>query len=431
MKKRWLTLCFVVGILAVLGALGWGTLRVVRVASAGSNSEVPATRVRKGRVTITVAARGELQGGNSEMMIAPMTGGGDMAITYLREPGELVKAGDTVVEFDTTQQEYNLKEAEADLAEAQQQVIQAEANAASLEEESRYAVLAAAADTKIADLEVRRNPLLAAIAARENQLTLENAKSRQRQAEQDFNNKKATAGAGIAIQKAAENKAKVMLDMAQRTIDSMVLKAKTSGYVNVQQNSNQNLMYYGMQLPNFQIGDSARAGQVVAQIPDLNHWEVSANIPEVDRGHLSPGQKVSVRTAALAGREFAGHIKSLGGTTGPPWNRSFECRIALDQTGPELRPGMSSNLVITVESLDNALWIPSQALFESDGRAFVYLRTPQGFVPHDVALVRRGESQAVLTGIREGDLVALSNPDQQSKPAGSSTAGGAMKAISR
>ena len=72
--------------------------------------------------------------------------------------------------------------------------------------------------------------------------------------------------------------------------------------------------------------------------------------------------------------------------------------------------------------------MPSQAVFESDGRAFVYLRTPQGFVPHDVTLVRRSESQAVLTGLRDGDPVALSNPDQSSKPA---AAGGVMKAVSR
>jgi multidrug efflux pump subunit AcrA (membrane-fusion protein) len=187
-------------------------------------------------------------------------------------------------------------------------------------------------------------------------------------------------------------------------------------------------MYYGMQLPNFQTGDFARAGQVVAQIPDLNHWEVLANIPEIDRGHLNPGQKVTVRVAALPGRQFAGHIKTLGGTTGPPWNRSFECRIALDRAGPELRPGMTSNLVITVDALDDVLWVPSQAVFENDGRAFVYLRTPQGFVPHDVTLVRRSESQAVLTGLRDGDLVALSNPDQSSRP---EAAGGVMKAVSR
>lgn len=419
-------------VLVVLAALAWGTLRVVHLSTATTSADVPTTSVKRGKVTIAVTARGELQGGNSEMIITPQTGGGDIAISYLREPGELVKAGDTIVEFDTTQQEYNLKEAQADLAEAEQLVIQAKATAEYTEEEANYNVLSAQADTKVAELEVRRNPLLSSIAAKENDNALESARDKQRQAEQDSKNKKATVGAGIAIQIANQNKAKVMVDMAQRTIDSMALKSKTSGYVNIQTTANQVLCCYpGQILPQFQVGDAARAGQVVAQIPDLTHWEVSANIPELDRGHLSPGERVVVRAAALPGRQFAGHIKSLGGTTGAPWNRSFECRVALDETGPELRPGMTTTIVITAESLDNVLWVPSQAVFESDGRAFVYLRKPEGFVPHDVSLVRRSESQAVLTGLREGDLVALSNPDQENKPASAAQGGGVMKAVSR
>ena len=91
----------------------------------------------------------------------------------------------------------------------------------------------------------------------------------------------------------------------------------------------------------------------VAQIPDLKNWEVSAQVGELDRGHLTPGQQVSIAVVALAGKTFPGHVKSLGGTAGSPWDRHFECRISLDQPAPELRPGMTSNMVITVETLDN------------------------------------------------------------------------------
>src|SRR4029077_14557697 len=136
---------------------------------------------------------------------------------------------------------------------------------------------------------------------------------------------------------------------AQRQIDSMILKAKTTGYVNVQQNSNQSQVFFGQQLPDFHVGDTARSGQAVAQIPDMSRWEVSASIPELDRGHLDLGQKVTIRVAAIPGREFHGHVKRLGGPAGPPWDRRFENRIALDETRPELRPGMTSNLLITVE----------------------------------------------------------------------------------
>ena len=428
MKLR--TVLLLLSVLAVVAFLAWGAIRIVRTTTATTALELPTTRVKQGRVTLTVACRGELQGGNSEMLTAPMIGGTDMAITSLRDPGELVSPGDVVVQFDTTEQEFKLKEAEADLAEAQQQILKAEADSLATDEESQYAMLNAQSEVQLAELEIRRNPTLAAIAARQNEILLEAARNRLRQATQDLANKKATSSAGIAIQKALENKARVMADLARKNIADMTLKAKTGGYVNVQQNSNQNMMYWGMQLPPFQLGDTARSGMAVAQIPDLHSWEVSANVGELDRGHLSVGQKVTIRVVALAGREFEGKVKNIGGTTGPPWDRRFEARISLDRAVAELRPGMTSNLVITVETLDNVLWIPAQALFESDGRTFVYTQGPSGFVPHDVALVRRSESQAVITGLKEGEIVAMSNPDQQLK-SGAAQSGSAMKALSQ
>jgi HlyD family secretion protein len=418
-------------VLAIVGALAWGAMRVVKTVNTAPVSEVPITRVKRGRVIVTVSARGELQGGNSENLTAPMVGGGDLPITFLRDPGEVVSEGDVVVQFDTTQQEYNLREAEADLAEAEQQVIKAEADSQASDEEAKYAMVSSEADVKQAEIECRKNPLVASIKAKQNDLALEAAKDRQRQTHQDYDNKKATSAAGIAIQKANQNKSKVMADLAKRNIDNMTLKAKTAGYVNVQQNTNMNMMYWGMALPSFQLGDSARSGMTVAQIPDLKNWEVSASIGELDRGHLTAGQHVTLGVVALAGKEFTGIVKSLGGTTGSPWDRHFECRITLDKGGPELRPGMTSNLIITVETLDNVLWVPFQALFESDGRTFLYAKTPNGFMPHDVKMVRRSESQVVIENIKEGDIVAMSNPDQSSKPGAPGQQSGAMKALQK
>ena len=134
--------------LLIAGALtSLAVLRFSRAASvdgAPRISTVPATRVKRGTVTLTVSARGELQGGNSEMLAAPTIGGNDMGITFLREPGELVNPGDEVVRLDTTEQEFKLREAEADLAEAEQHIVQAQADAEAGEEEDRYQLQAAA-----------------------------------------------------------------------------------------------------------------------------------------------------------------------------------------------------------------------------------------------------------------------------------------------
>jgi len=224
------------------------------------------------------------------MLAAPMAGGGDLAITYLRDAGEFVKEGDTVVQFDTTLQEFNLREADDDLAEAEQQVKKAEADSNATLEEARYAVLSAESDVKQAELEVRKNEVVAGVVAQQNDVALEAARNRLKQPEQDFENKKRTAAPSIAIQKAAVEKAKVVAQSAQRTIDNMVPKAKTPGYVNIQPNNNTNMFFYGQTLPPFQIGDTARAGMPVAQIPDMSTWEVVAKIPEADRGHLEPAK---------------------------------------------------------------------------------------------------------------------------------------------
>src|SRR5262245_50074553 len=86
---------------AAVSAVVWGSRRVPRITAGDPRAEIPAASVKKGAVTIVVAARGELQGGNSEVLTAPMTGGGDMAIIFLREQGEPIKEGDVIAQFDT------------------------------------------------------------------------------------------------------------------------------------------------------------------------------------------------------------------------------------------------------------------------------------------------------------------------------------------
>jgi hypothetical protein len=374
--------------------------------------------VKRGSVAITVSARGNLQGGNPEALNAPAVAQDTLNVTFLRQPGDLVEPGDVVAEFDTTQQEYNLREAESDLAEADQNLAQTEANNAASDEENLYSLEAAKTAVQVAAQDVRRKPVVATLVARQYEIALEAAQNRLSQAEEDQVNQKTSTAASLAIQKAAQSKARMLADMARKNIENMTLKAKTKGYVNLQQNTfNTFILTTGMTLPPIQIGDTIRPGMGIAQIPDMNSWEVSAQISELDRGHLVVGQAVKVSVVALAGKSFTGRVKSLGDTSGQAWDRKFDCRMTLDQASPELRPGMSSNLVITAETLDNVLWVPSQALFERDGRSFVYLKTADGFTPRDVTLVKRSESQAVLTGVNEGDAVALSNPSEQKKPA--------------
>ncbi len=416
----------VVAAAAVVGAAAWGAMRAYR--SLGQTAAgLPLARVRRGDVTFTVTARGKLQGGSPENIPAPMIAGSELRITFLRKPGELVKAGDIVLQFDTTEQDFKLKEAEADLAEMDQQVLKAKAESEAAAEENRYALVKAKSDVRQAELEMRRNRLLPAISARQNELALETARERFADLERDLANRSASGQAAIEIQEAARKKAESQADTARRNIEQMTVRAKSDGYFSVRQNTSVGMIYEGMALPLFRTGDRVYAGMVVAEIPDLKHWELTASIGELDRGHLAAGQKVEVRVVALPFREFTGRLKEIGGTQGPVWDRRFECTMTVDDPSPELRPGMNADVVVTTEVMRGVLWLPAQAVFETGGRKFVYVPSGEGFASRDVAIVRRSESQAVIDGLAEGQTVALASPEHQRQQTGGRA--GAMEAI--
>ena len=405
---------------AAIIAGGYGVGRGMRVAvntlSEDDNGSVPTTTVRRTDVHIEVSTRGELQGGGAKPLIVPRAGVAELPITFLRNTGDLVSAGEVVATFDPSGQQYDLLEAEADLEEARQQQIKAEAEALVALEKARLEVKTSEADLKVSELDQLGNQFLGTVDQRKKGIALEQARNRNAQAQVDLAHREAAKQTGVDVQRAGVKEAQAKVDRTRETIAGLTLRAPTSGYVQLAENTNGlNVLFYGMQIPTFQLGDSARPGQMVAQIPDLSGWEVSAQIPETDRAFLVTGQSAIVRPKAIPGREFKGHVSLLGGSAGSAWNRTFNCRIALDETDEGLRPGLSVDVVIRVETLSDVLWVPSQAVFQREGRWFVYRQAPEGYVSHPVTIVRRTESQAVVKGVDEGATIALAEPGRRTK----------------
>lgn len=412
-----------IALLAVAGAIiaaGFGVGRGMRVAvetlSEDDDGSVPTTTVRRTDVAIEVSARGELQGGGARPLIVPRAGVAELPITFLRNTGDLVNAGDVVATFDPSGQQYDLLEAEADLEEARQQQIKAEAEAFIALEKARLEVTTSQADLKGSELDQLGNSFLGSVEQRKKAIALEQARNRYEQAQVDLQHRDSAKQMGVDVQRAGVKEAQAKVDRTRETIAGLTLRAPTSGYVQLAENTNGlNVLFYGMQVPTFQLGDSARPGQMVAQIPVLSGWEVSTQIPETDRAFLATGQSAVVRPKAMPGREFKGHISLLGGSAGSAWNRTFNCRISLDDADDGLRPGLSVDVVINVETLADVLWVPSQAVFAREGRWFVYRRAPEGYVSHPVTIVRRTESQAVVTGVDAGVTIALAEPGRRTK----------------
>ena len=428
MIRRTIVLVALSGAIIAAGFGGGRGLRVAMNALAkNGDSTVPTTTVRRTGVAIEVSTRGELQGGGSRALIVPRAGVSELPITFLRDTGALVKAGDVVATFDASGQQFDLAEAEADLEEARQQQIKAEADTLVALEKARLEVVTSEADVRISELDQRENDFLGSVQRRKKEIALEQARNHHAQARVDLAHREESKQTGVDVQRAAVREAQAKVDTTRQTIEGLTLRAPTSGYVQLAENTNGvSVLFYGMQVPTFQLGDSARPGQVVAQIPDMSSWEVSTQILETDRAFLKVGQRAIVRPKAMPGKEFDGHISVLGGSAGSAWNRTFNCRIALDRDDEGLRPGLSVDVVIRVDTLDNVLWVPSQAVFQREGRWFVYRQAPEGFVTHPVTLIQRTESQAVVKGIDEGVTIALAEPGKRKQSTRSTSPLGAL-----
>ncbi len=386
-------------------------------------AQTPTARVKRGTVETKVYTRGELRPSKTAMMMAPPVGG-TLQIVHLAKTGTRVNANDVVLEFDPSEQEYNLAQAKSDLAQAEQVITKSKADAAVQTAQGQVDLLKARFDVRRAELDVSKAELVSAIDAKKNQLTLEEAKRHLEQLQQDIKSRTASGQATIAVSEEKRNKARIAMQAAQANIEKMTIRAPLTGLVAVKQNIDSTGGFFttGMVLPEYREGDQVQPGRLVAQVLDVDQMEIQAKIDENDRANVNPGQAVEVHVDALPGETYTGKVKTVAGMAsnnfwGGATVRKFDASFQLDKVSEKLRPGVTALVVILGDKAKSALYIPPQAVFEKDGKPVVYVKNGSRFDPHELKIVRRTEGQLIIEGLSEGAEVALVNPEQQGKKA--------------
>ena len=97
-------------------------------------------------------------------------------------------------------------------------------------------MLTARYDVRKAELDASGNEFLGTIDAQKNVLSLEEARRRLAQLEQDVKSRAATNQASLAVVEEKRNKAQLAMQRAQQVIDSLVIKAPIDGVVSVKEN---------------------------------------------------------------------------------------------------------------------------------------------------------------------------------------------------
>src|SRR5262245_54274980 len=390
---------------------------VWRGVSAATPKTIPTAHVQRGRVQVTVYTVGDLRAARTmQLTVPPM--GGQLQSLKLAETGEAFKAGDVVLEFDAAEQEFNLEQARFDLQLAEQEIVKADAQAAVQAADDEVALLHARYDVRRAELDVLSNELVSAIKAQQNVIVLEEAKQRYAQLESDVKTHRETTGASADGLREKRNKAQLSVQVAERNIDSLHVRAPFDGFVIVRSNFQAfGGIYFGGAMPDYRVGDAAFAGQPIVDVIDSSRVEVTAKLPEQDRANVSPGQAVEIAVDALPDATLHGKVRAVSGVASrglfDAGTRQFD--IAFDVTSSAaVRPGVSAAIAIAGQAFDNVLYIPRTAVFDVSGRPTVYVRSGASFDAHEVRVRAWTDSVAVVEDIEPTAEVALVDPNSPS-----------------
>lgn len=484
-------------VLLIAGAL-WGGFSFFKQLPQ-RQSDIATTVVRQGDVVVRAYARGELRATRSATIVAPNLFG-MVQVTRLAPLGSFARQRDLIVEFDDSEVKSRLEEKELEIEQLEEQIHKAEADLAIRNNQDQVDLLSAKYGVRRAELEVQRNELLSAIDAKKNQLSLEEAKRRFSQLENDIKSRDEQAKAELAVLREKKNQGVLESNREKARLAQVRLLSPISGLVAIKQNR-PNFYFPGMQIPDIREGDQLNPGLPVADILDLSELEVLARVGELDRANLKDGQNVTIRLDAIPGQTINGNIKTMSGTatanvfSGDP-AKKFDVVFALDMKqlftllgvkpdqiariqaaaeanhrsagvpaaqsemqglagaqkysakelesaklpkAPEedkqfevlLRPGLLADIEIVVEKLPNAVHIPTQAVFEKDGRWIAYVKKKNAFEERAFTPLKRSESVMVIAkGLEPGEVVALSDPtkkkDNKDKKTGKTGALGAL-----
>ena len=139
-------------------------------------------------------------------------------------------------------------------------------------------------------------------------------------------------------------------------------------------------------------------------------------------GKLKTSQTAEVRIDAIADKEFKGGIAEISPLAKPdysswPSTKNFDIALQILESDPRIRPGMSAGGRIAVEKIPNSVLVPTEAVFDKNGRSVVYVLHGSRFEERAVQVSRRGKTVMLIAGgLHPGEKVATQDPTQEKQP---------------
>jgi multidrug efflux pump subunit AcrA (membrane-fusion protein) len=390
--------------------------RISKVLAATDEDPIPVTKLTRQPFSLTVPSNGEIVGLETTPVPTPSTSSGSLKIAWLISEGSFVKAGDPVIRFDNTDAKLSLENhqntLEANKENTKITTLQQgtddkvlSLDRSSAEEEYKYDLTVMPEDESIYS---KWDIITAQADAHYDKEHIEFLKSKEK-------TQRRIARSDQQILAIERNKAQNEVSTLKQTLDSLELRAPAAGLV----------LYRRDRRQDPQIGNSSFPGQVVVEIVNLDVLQARIYVLERDGGNLAKSQPVVIKLDAVPDKEYHGTIRTVSSVASAIETNSvlryFTCDISITDAGGDLkriRPGMNLQGEVILQKYESCFVVPSGAVNyrEKEKDSIVYLKKGEKFTSKTVqtGLSSHGEA-IILSGVEDGDLIALTNPFETRK----------------
>ncbi len=166
-------------------------------------------------------------------------------------------------------------------------------------------------------------------------------------------------------------------------------------------------------------------------VADMSVLIAKADLNQIDVAKVQLGQSVSLTLDALPGKTFKAKVTKIAPASILPKGKDVEVFPVEATLEPgalsEIRPGMTADIKIHVETKKNVLKLPIEAVVKEKGQSFVNCIIP-GEAPSSSPMGKKGPNtkridvqvgarndreQEILGGVKEGDEVLIRPPSAE------------------
>ncbi len=161
-------------------------------------------------------------------------------------------------------------------------------------------------------------------------------------------------------------------------------------------------------------GDTAFINQPAIRLDDLSHILVDTQVSEVDINRVQIGQPVSIKVDGAPDREYQGTVvevpdagQNLQGLV------NFNVKVEITNPDENTRPGMTANVDIATDKVENVLQVPLEAIRFQNGKRVVYVLNANGQPqPVEITLGISSDKFSELKNgnLKVGDQIVLNPP---------------------